>query len=91
MSIDPFTGEFESRREAKVVALPLNTDNGPDVYLKFFSPDGGEVHLSVVSISKSVSEQAGLALLKWIGEMTNTKPPVAASIPPTRFEREEVI
>jgi hypothetical protein len=93
MSIDPFTGEFESRREAKLTLSRVNTDTGPDVYLHLISADGKELTaLSLEHVSHFVSDnRIRDAILTWIGEMNNTKPPVHPAIPKTRFEREEVI
>jgi hypothetical protein len=93
MSIDPFTGEFESRREAKLTTSRVKSNDGPDVYVHLMSADGKEMAvLSLLHMSHFVSDNGTRdSVLKWIGEMNNTKPPVLTPVAPTRFEREPVI
>ena len=92
MSIDPFTGEFESRREAKLIISRVNADTGPDVYLHLIAANGQELAaLSLKQVAPIALNETRNAILKWIGEMNNTKPPAPSVEPPTRFEREEVI
>lgn len=92
MSIDPFTGEFESRREAKLTISRVITDRGPDVWVHLLSADGTVVVLSLLHASHFVSSGGTReAVARWLGEMNNTKPPKIPVETPTRFEREEVI
>jgi hypothetical protein len=91
MSIDPFTGEFERQRAAHLTISRISTDRGPDVCVHLIAAEGTVVVLSLEHMSHFVSENKTRdAILKWIGEMTNTEPAIHVTSP-TRFEREEVI
>ena len=76
MSINPFTGEFESRRGPKLTISRVITDRGPDVCIHLLSADGTEVAvLSLEHASQFVSPmETRWAISKWLGEMNNTKP-----------------